>query len=148
MSVKEVISKYKEQYKSSPQTRQALRLLIWNFIGLPLSFVTNIVVTRYMGAEQYGNYLYIQRVLEFAYIVLNFGLFRSINRAVLLAEDEDSRREYYGVGLLFLGGIYLIIAISLAVAAFVMPNIQDKGIQELFLCIIPFCFIYYFNHLQ
>lgn len=147
MSVKEVISKYKEQYKSSPQTRQALRLLIWNFIGLPLSFVTNIVVTRYMGAEQYGNYLYIQRVLEFAYIVLNFGLFRSINRAVLLAEDEDSRREYYGVGLLFLGGIYLIIAISLAVAAFVMPNIQDKGIQELFLCIIPFCFIYYFNHL-
>lgn len=147
MNVKEVIAKYKERYKSSPQAKQALRLLIWNFIGLPLSFVTNIVVTRYMGAEHYGNYLYIQRVLEFAYIVLNFGLFRSVNRAVLLADDEEKRREYYGIGLRFLGAIYLVIAIALVVAAFVMPNFREKGIQELFLCIVPFCFIYYFNHL-
>lgn len=147
MSVKEIVRKYGERYKSNPQAKQALKLLIWNFIGLPLSFVTNIVVTRYMGAEHYGNYLYIQRVLEFAYIVFNFGLFRSINRAVLLAKDEDTKREYYGVGLFFLGLIYLVIAVALVAAVFVLPNFRDKGIVELFLCVVPFCFIYYFNHL-
>ena len=147
MSAKMFISEYKERYRSSPQAKQAFKLLIWNFVGLPLSFVTNIVVTRYMGAEHYGNYLYIQRVLEFAFIIFNFGLFRSINRAVLLAQDEDTKREYYGVGLIFLGLIYLVIAIALAVAAFILPNFRDKGIIELFLCVVPFCFIYYFNHL-
>ena len=147
MSIKEIVSKYKDRYKSSAQAKQALRLLIWNFIGLPLSFVTNIVVTRYMGAEHYGNYLYIQRVLEFAFIVLNFGLFRSINRAILLSEDEEKRREYYGVGLIFMGFIYVVIAVALVASAFVLPNFRDKGIVELFLCVVPFCFIYYFNHL-
>ncbi|HPH53192.1 MAG TPA: oligosaccharide flippase family protein [Bacteroidales bacterium] len=147
MSVKEILSGFKERYKANLQAKQAFRLLIWNFIALPLSFVTNIVVTRYMGAEQYGNYLYIQRVLEFAIIVLNFGLFRSINRAVLLADTEEKRREYYGIGLLYLGAIYLLIVISLVLAAFIMPNFSEKGIKEIFLCIVPFCFIYYFKHL-
>lgn len=147
MSVKEILSGFKERYKENLQAKQAFRLLIWNFIALPLSFVTNIVVTRYMGAENYGNYLYIQRVLEFAFIVLNFGLFRSINRAVLLADTEEKRREYYGIGLLYLGVIYLLIVISLVLVAFIMPNFSEKGIKELFLCIVPFCFIYYFNHL-
>lgn len=147
MSVKEILSRFKERYKANLQAKQAFRLLIWNFIALPLSFVTNIVVTRYMGAEQYGNYLYIQRVLEFAFIVLNFGLFRSINRAVLLADTEEKRREYYSIGLLYLGAIYILIAISLVLAAFIMPNFSEKGIRELFLCIVPFCFIFYFHHL-
>ncbi|NMB36511.1 MAG: oligosaccharide flippase family protein [Bacteroidales bacterium] len=147
MSVKEILSRFKKQYKDNLQAKQALRLLIWNFIALPLSFVTNIVITRYMGAEQYGNYLYIQRVLEFAFIILNFGLFRSINRAVLLADTEEKRREYYGIGLLYLGAIYILAVISLVLAAFVMPNFSEKGITEISLCIIPFCFIYYFNHL-
>ena len=93
MSIQSFVRKYCERYKSNLQAKQALKLLIWNFIGLPLSFVTNILVTRYMGAEHYGNYLYIQSVLEFAYIIFNFGLFRSINRAVLLAKDEDTKRE-------------------------------------------------------
>ena len=137
MSVKEILSRFKGRYKDNLQAKQAFRLLIWNFIALPLSFVTNIVVTRYMGAEQYGNYLYIQRVLEFAIIVLNFGLFRSINRAVLLADTEEKRREYYGIGLLYLGAIYLLIVISLVLAAFIMPNFSEKGITDIF-CIIPF----------
>jgi len=147
MSVKEIISRFKGRYKDNLQAKQAFRLLIWNFIALPLSFVTNIVVTRYMGAEHYGNYLYIQRVLEFAFIILNLGLFRSINRAVLLADTEAKRREYYGIGLLYLGAIYLLVVISLVLAAFIMPNFSEKGITGIFLCIIPFCFIYYFNHL-
>ena len=136
MSVKEILSRFKGRYKDNLQAKQAFRLLIWNFIALPLSFVTNIVVTRYMGAEHYGNYLYIQRVLEFAFIILNFGLFRSINRAVLLADTEEKRREYYGIGLLYLGAIYLLIVISLVLAAFIMPNFSEKGITDIFLCII------------
>lgn len=147
MSVKEIVYRLKERYKHSLQAKQAFRLLVWNFIALPLSFVTNIVVTRYMGAEHYGNYLYIQRVLEFAFIIFNLGLFRSINRAVLLADTEDKQREFYATGLLFLGVIYLLVVISLILAAFVMPNFTEKGIREIFLCIVPFCFIYYLNHL-
>ena len=116
--------------------------MLWNFMSLPLTFVTNIVITRYMGATSYGDYLYVQRVFDFVYIILGFGVLQSINRAVLLAKDkgEQEMREYYGSGYLCLLVIYAIICISLYAFTFISPNIREKGLVDIMLCVIPFSF--------
>ena len=119
--------------------------MLWNFLSMPLAFVTNIVITRYMGAKDYGDYLYVQKVFDFAYIVLGFGVLQSINRAVLLAKDkgEQSIREYYGSGFLCLLVVYAIICAALYPFTFISPNIREKGLFDIMLCVIPFSLIHF-----
>lgn len=127
--------------------RQASSLFIWNIVGIPLTFAVNIIITRYMGAHNYGDFLYIQRIFEFIYIICNLGFLRSLNRAILLTDDELEKREYYGTGFILWGVICVFSIFVLYLLAFFSPNIKEKGIFEIFLIIIPFCSIYYLNHL-
>lgn len=145
MSIHSKIEYYWGKYKTNKHIKQSVTLMLWNFLSLPLTIVTNIVITRYMGAASYGDYLYVQRVFDFVYIILGFGVLQSINRAVLLAKDkgEQEIREYYGSGYLCLLVIYAIICISLYAFTFISPNIREKGLVEIMLCVIPFSLVNY-----
>lgn len=147
MKIKEIVKVNWAKLKSNVHMRQASALLMWNIIGFPLTLAVNWVVTRYMGAQNYGDYLYVQRVFEFAYILANFGLLRSLNRSILLTEDETQKREYYGAGFVLWGGISLLVIAALYIFAILSPNIREKGIFELFVWVIPLCCIYFMNHL-
>ena len=128
--------------------RQSFTLMSFTVLAMPIEIVTNIVVTRYMGAEDYGNYQYIGKVIAFLFVILNFGLLRALNRNVLLAKNEPEKaREFYGLGLLLMGFISLLISVALTIAAFVMPNFEEKGIVELTMYIVPFVFVYIFAYL-
>lgn len=145
MNIKQSISDLKDRYKSNKHLRQSITLMLWNFCSLPLGIITNIVITRYMGAKDYGDYLYIQRVFDFVFIILGLGVIQSINRAVLLAKDkgEQTIREYYGSGYLSLLLIYVIICVALYAFTIISPNIRAKGLFEIMLCVIPFSLIHY-----
>lgn len=145
MRIKKLITVFRQRLKTNKHIKQSLTLMLWNFLSLPLTIVTNIVITRYMGAASYGDYLYVQRVFDFVYIILGFGVLQSINRAVLLAKDkgEQEIREYYGSGYLCLLLIYAIICVSLYAFTFISPNIREKGLVEIMLCVIPFCLVNY-----
>lgn len=145
MSIHSKIEYFWGKYKTNKHIKQSVTLMLWNFLSLPLTIVTNIVITRYMGAASYGDYLYVQRVFDFVYIILGFGVLQSINRAVLLAKDkgEQEIREYYGSGYLCLLVIYAIICISLYAFTFISPNIREKGLVEIMLCVIPFSLVNY-----
>ena len=145
MSIHSKIEYFGGKYKTNKHIKQSVTLMLWNFLSLPLTIVTNIVITRYMGAASYGDYLYVQRVFDFVYIILGFGVLQSINRAVLLAKDkgEQEIREYYGSGYLCLLVIYAIICISLYAFTFISPNIREKGLVEIMLCVIPFSLVNY-----
>lgn len=145
MRIKKLITDFRQRLKTNKHIKQSLTLMLWNFLSLPLTIVTNIVITRYMGAASYGDYLYVQRVFDFVYIILGFGVLQSINRAVLLAKDkgEQEIREYYGSGYLCLLVIYAIICISLYAFTFISPNIREKGLVEIMLCVIPFSLVNY-----
>ena len=71
-----MLKEYLNALKINPHMRQSFSLMFWNFVGIPLGIVTNIVITRYMGADSFGDYLYIQRVFELAFILLGFGVVR------------------------------------------------------------------------
>lgn len=137
------IAELKKRFESNKHLRQSVTLMLWNFCSIPLAFVTNIVITRYMGAQAYGDYLYIQKVFDFAFIILSFGVLQSVNRAVLLAGDDKSIREYYGTGLLGLFLVYVLICLALVTFTLISPNIREKGLLEIMLCVIPFSLIHY-----
>lgn len=145
MDLKKSISDFRERYKTNKHLRQSVTLMLWNFLSMPLAIVTNIVITRYMGAKDYGDYLYVQKVFDFAFIILGFGVLQSVNRAVLLAKDKGEReiREYYGSGYICLLGVYAIICAALYAFTFISPNIKAKGIFEIMLCVIPFSLVHY-----
>ncbi len=143
MNIKNQISAFKEKLNTNKQLKQSVTLMLWNFLGMPLGIVTNIVVTRYMGAQSYGDYLYVQRVFDFVLIILGFGVLQSINRVVLLSKDEKTTREYYGSGFIGLLGIYLLITAALYAATFISPNFKEKGIFNLMLMVIPISLIHY-----
>lgn len=134
---------YLNALKTNSHMRQCFSLMFWNLVGIPLGIVTNIVITRYMGADSFGDYLYIQRVFELAFILLGFGVVQSLNRVVLLAKDDKHRRQLFGSGLICLFGVYIIICCALYVVAFVSPNFRDKGILNIFLLMIPFSIVFY-----
>ncbi len=143
MNIKQAIIEFRERFKSNKQLRQSVTLMIWNFASLPLVLVINIVITRYMGASSYGDYLYVQRVFDFAFIILELGAVQSANRAVLLAKDEKTIREYYGSGFLCLFVVYAIICAALYAFTFISPNIRAKGLFDIMLCVIPFSLIHF-----
>ena len=145
MNIKECISSFRNRYKSNKHLRQTITLMLWNFLSIPLGIVTNIVITRYMGAKDYGDYLYVQKVFDFAFIILGLGVLQSINRAVLLAKNKGEHEicEYYGSGYVCLLAIYAIICITLYLFTFISPNIRAKGIFDIMLCVIPFSLVHY-----
>lgn len=147
MKIRELISGLKERYKTQKHIRQASSLFVWNVLGIPLTLLVNIIITRYMGAKNYGDYLYVQRIFEFAFILANFGLFRSLNRSILLTENENDKRELYGTGYVIWLGISIIAIIGLYFFALFSPNVSEKGILGLCLIVIPFSSIYFMNHL-
>lgn len=142
MNFKQNISVYRERYKSNKHLRQSVVLMLWNFCSMPLAIVTNIVITRYMGAQDYGDYLYVQKVFDLTIILLGFGVLQSVNRAVLLAKDEKSTCEYYGSGFICMLAVYAIMCIALYAYTFISPNIRSKGMFDIMLCVIPFLLIH------
>ncbi len=143
MNIKQTIHDFKQKYKTNKHLRQSVTLMFWNFLSMPLALVTNIVITRYMGAQAYGDYLYVQKVFDLLYVILGFGLLQSVNRAVLLSKDEITTREYYGSGFFCLLFVYLIVCVALYAAVFISPNFKAKGMFEIMLCVIPFSLIHY-----
>lgn len=140
-----IFRKYKDKIKTNKHLKQAFTLICWNIFSIPLGIITNIIVTRYLGAEDYGNYLYVQKVFEFVFVLLNFGILRSVNRAILVGETEEKKREIIGTGLVFLVGLYLVMSIVMYIAVLSLPNFEEKGVKTLLLIVIPFCFIVYLN---
>ena len=145
MKIKALLNQFRTKLQTNKHLRQSVTLMLWNFLSMPLGLVSNIVITRYMGAQAYGDYQYIQRVFELFFILLGFGLMQSVNRAVLLSDDEKTTREYYGGGIICLLFNWIIISIVLYAVTFISPNYKEKGIFDIMLCVIPFSLIFYTN---
>lgn len=131
--------------KGDVHLQQASSLFTWNLIAIPINLAINFFLTRYMGAEDYGNYSFMVRTFSLACILVNLGLFRSVGRSVLLTNDENRIREYYGVSLLAWIFTSVLSFILLFIYAFASNNVAEKGILSEFLILIPLCSVQLFN---
>jgi len=124
------------------KVRQATGLYAANMISIPLMILTSIVLTRILGAEDYGNYSFIRNILNFASIIFTFGFFQAGNRALVLNSDEVKRKEYYGSELLVLIVLFVIMGLCLLLYGLLDNNIAEKGVKGIILLLIPFSWVF------
>lgn len=113
-----------------------------NIVIIPLSVVSNIFITRFLGPVAFGDFKFLFYVFSLAMVLFTFGFFQAGNRAIVLNSDKQKTSELYGSMLIVLGGLFAILAICVTIYAFVDPNISGKGLRSVLLFIIPFSWIF------
>lgn len=113
-----------------------------NLIGIPIAIITSILITRYLGAKGFGDYKFIISIFNFAIIIFTFGFFHAGNRAMVLNNDRQKAREYYGAELAITGGLFIVMSIFLTFYALYDHNIQEKQLGNYLLLIIPFGWVF------
>lgn len=121
--------------------RQAISLLSVNVFGIPLGIITNIIVTRYLGAQLFGDYKFICSVFNFAALIVTLGFFQAGNRAIVLSNNKHDTRNYYGALIIILAILSAIMISGLVVFSQLDHNIDEKGLRSLFAAITPLGFI-------
>lgn len=127
---------------SDKRFRQASSLFAVNIVGIPIGLLTSIFLTRYLGADSFGDLKFLQTVFAVAVLVFSFGFFQAGNRALVVNEDKDRAREYYGAELVILVGLFMLMSLALTIYALYDPNVLSKGLGYELLCLIPFGWLY------
>lgn len=128
-------------YSRNQKVRQIVLLYTVNVIGIPLGIFTSIVITKYLGAEIYGDYSFLINVYSFAIVIFNLGFFQAGNRALVLNQDKEKAREIYGALLILLFAIFIIMSISLSIYGITDANLKIKGLTNTFIYFLPFGFV-------
>ncbi len=84
------------QYRNNQLFKQALGLYTVNIIGIPLSIISSVIITRFLGPSSYGDFKFLFNVFNLAIVIFSFGFFQAGNRALVLNTDQKKAREYYG----------------------------------------------------
>jgi O-antigen/teichoic acid export membrane protein len=137
-----MIKRFLKLYQENTRLNQVVSLLAVNVFIIPLSFVSNIIITRFLGPVAFGDFKFILYVFSFCLVLFNFGFFQAGNRALVLNSDPEKIREYYGSMLVILFGMFLMIAIVVLTYAMVDKNINEKGLRTMLIWIVPFSWIF------
>lgn len=113
-----------------------------NLIGIPLSIVTSIVLTKYLGPAGFGNFSLLYNIFHFANVIFTFGFFHAANRALVLTHDEKRAREYYGASFINLIGLSILMGLSLTVYALLDGNLIQKGLDHIVIWSTPFSMVF------
>jgi O-antigen/teichoic acid export membrane protein len=124
------------------RVRQATTLYVASFAGIPLSVVTSIVFTRFLGPQGYGDFSFLDSLFDFARIIFPAGFFYAANRALVLNNDRQKAREYYGAALVYLFLLFAVMAAAMLVYGLLDPNLASKGLDRFFLLLLPFGWIF------
>ena len=128
--------------KNNLQLRQVISLFSVNIIGIPIGLVTSILLTRYLGAKSYGDFMFINNLINLVVIISTFGIFQAGNRAIVLTENKKKIKEYYGAEIIFTIGVFLIVFLFLFLFVNYDPNINAKGLRLITLFVMPFSWVY------
>ncbi|MEA4936929.1 MAG: oligosaccharide flippase family protein [Paludibacter sp.] len=137
-----MIKKQFTQLKNNPRAKQVLGLFSVNIIGIPIGIITSIVITRYLGAQGFGDYKFILSIFNLAIIIFSFGFFQAGNRALVLNNDKQKAKEYYGAELVITVGMFIVMSVFLVLYALFDNNIQEKHLDRFLLFVIPFGWIF------
>jgi O-antigen/teichoic acid export membrane protein len=134
-----------EAYISNERIKQVMALFSVNVLVIPVSFISNIIITRYLGPVTFGDFKFILNVVNFSCVMLNLGFYHAANRALIVNQDPAKAKEYYGAMLVVTTLLYLFLSAVLIIYAFVDNNIQEKGLRSSLLWVIPFTWTFLLN---
>jgi len=130
--------------RTNQKIKQIFTLFSVNIIGIPLGIVTNILITRYLGAKSFGDYAFIINLFNLFVIIFTFGFFQAGNRALVLNNDKNKAKEYYGAEIVIFLLLFTFMVITLYTYTLLDANIEKKGLQYYLFILIPFSWIYLF----
>jgi O-antigen/teichoic acid export membrane protein len=131
-----------QQSQNNQRFRQVVALSSVNLLMIPLSFVSSIILTRFLGTSAYGDFSFLFRLFNLAVVIFSLGFFMAGNRALVLNDDPQKARELYGAELIILGVLYLAMVIFLLGYAFSDKNINEKGLRDILILFIPFSWVF------
>jgi O-antigen/teichoic acid export membrane protein len=137
-----MIKRLYKMYQDNLRIKQVISLLSVNVLIIPMSILSNIIITRFLGPVAFGDFKFLLNIFNFSLIIFNFGFFYAGNRALVLNNDPEKGREYYGSMLVILMGIFLVVGIILFGYGLADKNIQQKGLRNMFISIIPFTWVF------
>lgn len=135
------IYKLKNSLKDK-KVQQTILLYMVNILGIPLTITTSMILTRYLGPKLFGDYSYLNSIFVFAIVVFNFGFVDAGNRALLLNSNDEKAREIYGSSFIMLLFLFVIMSFCLIIFGYFDSNINNKGLYEVFLYLMPLGWIY------
>lgn len=103
--------------KLSKAKKQVIILYGSSILGVVLGIINSVVNTRSLTPSEYGDYRYVQNIIDFVTSLLLFGYFTSGSRLLALTKDEEQARCIRGAMCLILGiaiGILMLILFVLA----------------------------------
>jgi O-antigen/teichoic acid export membrane protein len=131
-----------QKFRSNKRLKQIASLFSVNIIGIPIGLVTSVLLTSYLGAKNYGDFMFINNLINLVVIMSTFGIFQAGNRAIVLTENKEKIKEYYGAEMIFTIGVFLILFLILFLFVNYDPNINDKGLRLITLFVMPFSWVY------
>jgi O-antigen/teichoic acid export membrane protein len=137
-----MIKNFLLKYQQNSKLKQVIGLLSVNIISIPLSVISSIIITRYLGASDYGNFKFFLNLFSLAIVIFTFGLFQAGNRALVLNSDVNKARELYGAELLITGVLFILMALFFCGYAFFDHNINEKGLRTILFMVLPFSWVF------
>ncbi|WP_149735435.1 lipopolysaccharide biosynthesis protein [Propionispora hippei] len=111
---------------SNKTSRQTTCLFISQILGLVFGFISNMILAKNMGAQQFGLYSFTVAVLSFCSIFFEFGYFASGSK--LLAENQSKEKEDELIGALLV--ITALISIGYVITIIIISFIIDKVFED------------------
>jgi O-antigen/teichoic acid export membrane protein len=137
-----MLKRLEQIYRNYPRLQQVVSLLAVNVAIIPLSIISNIFITRFLGPIGFGDFKFLYYVLSLGMVLFTFGFFQAGNRALVLNNDTGKAREYYGSVMVILFVLSFILAVSLLIYAYFDNNISEKGLRTMLIAIIPFSWLF------
>jgi len=126
-----------KQNWENPKARQVLMLFSVNIAGIPMSIITSIIFTHYLGPNAFGDYQFMDNLFNFTVLITTFGFFQAANRALVLNHDKDKARQYYGATFIILLFMFVIMSVGLLLYSIFDPNLREKHLSSLLFYSIP-----------
>lgn len=142
MILNKMIKELIKDFKTNTRIKQVAGLLSVNIISIPLSIVTSIIITRFLGSTGYGDFKFILNLFSLAIVVFTFGFFQAGNRALVLNSDPGKARELFGAELIIAFFLFLCMALFFCGYALLDKNINEKGLRLILLLVIPFSWVF------
>lgn len=129
---------------SNKRVNQAISLYSANLIGIPLGLATSIIITGFLGPSAFGDYKFLLSLFNLSIILLTFGFFQAGNRALVLNNDIQKAKEYYGAEFILMCLIFILMSGFLLVYAYFDKNIEAKNLSLTLFFLIPFSWVFLF----
>ena len=126
-------------------SRQAISLYISLFTGLIVSILVSSINTHALGADQFGDYKFLQTISIFLVTFLTFGFFVAGGRLLAIAKDDASKRRLMGGIAVIICVIYVVLVILFLLLSFYFDEVFGRKLGGLIQLTLPLLFIYPMN---